>query len=331
MRISIHAGHAPYSTGVNHGSYGAVGLLNESVENRIVKNHLVSLFKNAGHTVYDDTSDYAYTQNKNLSDIVRRCNSHSVDLVLSIHLDSGRKDFNGDGDTGGTTVYGYDNSKKDMGYNIASYISRNLGIRNRGFKTNSGLYVLRKTVAPALLIECCFVDDADDTKKWDARKCAEAIYTGITGMSVKQSEPVNNTSKTYRVGNAVKFASYYDTPDSPITEAKYTNGVQNGIITEVKEGHLNPYHIFGIGWCNAGDIQNDITNQIATLCLPYHIGDEVIISSHYRHYSDGFDKAVGINPYIRVKIDEVYLGQRNPYYNKAFGTFFNNGDVRQKV
>ena len=37
--------------------------------------------------------------------------------------------------------------------------------------------------SPALLIECCFVDDKDDADRWSASRCANAIYRGITGAA----------------------------------------------------------------------------------------------------------------------------------------------------
>lgn len=90
-------------------------------------------------------------------------------------------DLKGDGKTGGVEVYIYSNTskaKKDA-EQVCKNISKALGITNRGVKVNTSLYVLRKTKSPAMLIECCFVDDKDDAKKWDAAKCAEAIAKAL--------------------------------------------------------------------------------------------------------------------------------------------------------
>lgn len=59
-----------------------------------------------------------------------------------------------------------------------------------GVKVNSSLYVLRKTNAPAMLIECCFVDDKDDVVLYDYKSVAEAIVYGITGQ--RYEEPTND-------------------------------------------------------------------------------------------------------------------------------------------
>ena len=52
-------------------------------------------------------------------------------------------------------------------------------------KERKDLYVLHRTNSPAMLIECCFVDDKDDVKLYDAKKMAQAIVTGILS-SVKK-------------------------------------------------------------------------------------------------------------------------------------------------
>ena len=67
-----------------------------------------------------------------------------------------------------------------------------LGFKNRGVKINKKLYVLNHTKAPAMLIECCFVDDKDDVVLYDYKSIATAIVYGITGQ--QYIEPSNNTS-----------------------------------------------------------------------------------------------------------------------------------------
>ena len=48
--------------------------------------------------------------------------------------------------------------------------------------------VLQKTKAPAMLIECCFVDDRDDVQLYDCQQMAEAIVYGIIGQRVPTAE-----------------------------------------------------------------------------------------------------------------------------------------------
>ena len=86
-------------------------------------------------------------------------------------------------------MYVYNAASKARGYaeRVCAAIA-GLGYRNRGVKYSTGLYVLRNTKSPAMLIECCFVDDKDDVQLYDCQKMAEAIVYGITGQLVHTAE-----------------------------------------------------------------------------------------------------------------------------------------------
>ena len=188
-KYNVHAGHCPQGKGAS----GAVGFLKESVEDRIVKDEMIRLLRAERHTANDCTCDVATTQSGCLARIVTKCNSHKVDEDVSVHLNSGREDEKGDGDTGGVEVliYSWSSASKETAERICEEVSKELGIRNRGVKVDSSLYVLRKTKAPAYLVECCFVDDKDDFEKWDAKRCAKAI---VKGMLDKDIEGGSSTS-----------------------------------------------------------------------------------------------------------------------------------------
>ena len=188
-KYNVHGGH-------NSIVPGAASILNEVTEDRKVKNKLISLLKGAGHTVYDCTDDSGRTSGANLANIVAKCNKHSVDLDISIHLNSGRKDTKGDGSTGGVEVFCYDSRTKSVAEKITDAIAEEFGYHNRGVKYSTGLYVLRNTKSKAILIECCFVDDKDDAKAWNAEKCAAAIYKGLTGKAATSSITLSGASGT---------------------------------------------------------------------------------------------------------------------------------------
>ena len=184
MKINVHGGHNILTPGAN-------SLLDELTEDRKVKAKVINLLRAAGHTVYDCTDDKGKTENANLVNIVKKCNAHKVDIDVSIHLNCGRNDKKGDGDTGGVEVYVYDKSKNSpvaSAERVAANISKALGIRKRGLKVNSSLYVLRETNEQEMLIECCFVDDKDDVKKWDADKCAKAIAEGVLNKKIEKKK-----------------------------------------------------------------------------------------------------------------------------------------------
>lgn len=189
---NVHGGHSLKCRGVS-------ALLDEVNEDRAVKNKLIELLRANDNTVYDCTDDYCATQSGNLSAIVSKCNAHNVDLDISIHLNSARNDLSGDGKCGGVEVYGYDDRIYGVAYKIAENIANTLGIGFHGnpVKYNKELYVLRKTRAKAILIECCFVDDKDDVNRWDSTKCAMAIAsalgckTNVSTVPVKQNTSVS--------------------------------------------------------------------------------------------------------------------------------------------
>lgn len=182
MKINVHAGHNP----AGKVACGAVGFLNESTENRRVKDEVISQLRQLGHTVYDCTVDDGTGQTDVLRKIVAKCNAHKVDLDVSIHFNAGAADAVGNGRTTGVELYSYDTSgiARETSERVCECISK-LGFRNRGVKTSKMLYVLKNTKAPAMLIECCFVDDKDDAQLYNCLDMASAIVLGITGQSVQ--------------------------------------------------------------------------------------------------------------------------------------------------
>lgn len=185
MRINVHAGHNPDGKI----ACGAIGIIRESTEARKVKDAVVSQLRQLGHTVYDCTCENGTSQANVLTKIVNACNAHTVDLDVSIHFNSGAKDYAGNGRTTGTEVLVYDGAGRaaQAAARVCAGIA-SLGFRDRGVKVNRNLFFLRRTKAPAMLIECCFVDDRDDVQLYDCHKMAEAIVYGITGQRVQAAE-----------------------------------------------------------------------------------------------------------------------------------------------
>ena len=235
MKINIHAGHNPDG----RIACGAVGLIKESTEARKVKNEVIRLLRNSGHTVYDCTVDNGTSQNDVLSTIVDKCNNHEVDLDISIHFNSGRNDKKGDDATGGTEVYVYSTSSKakSAAEKICKAIAA-LGYKNRGVKTSTSLYVIKHTNSPSMLIECCFVDDKDDIEIYNYKTMAEAIVQGITGKKT--------TSKSYKVKVSSQTLNVRLGPSSkyPIHGKVKRNEVYTIVDTENNWGKLKS----GAGW-----------------------------------------------------------------------------------
>ena len=200
MKINVHAGHNPDGKV----ACGAVGLIKESTEARVIKDNVIQYLRKAGHTAYDCTCNNGTSQNDVLKKIVDKCNSNEVDLDVSIHFNSGANDKKGNGKSTGVEVLVY--SEKSKAYDEAKRVCEklsSLGFKNRGVKVNDDLYVLRKTNASALLIEVCFVDDADDVDlyKENIDNIAKFIAEALINETIedKKSTEVKKTSTSYRV------------------------------------------------------------------------------------------------------------------------------------
>lgn len=176
MKINVHAGHNPDSKV----ACGAVGYIKESTEARKVKDEVIRLLKNKGHIVYDCTVNDGTSQGNVLSKIVAKCNAHAVDLDVSIHFNAIKLETKSDDETKGTEVCIYSGKSKAKKYaeSILKSIGK-LGYRERGIVIRKNLYFLKNTHAPALLIECCFVDDKDDVRIYNFKTMANAIVKGI--------------------------------------------------------------------------------------------------------------------------------------------------------
>lgn len=194
-KYNVHAGHNWHVTGAN--SY-----LDETKEDRIVKDEVIRLLRQEGHIVYDCTDEGGRTQSENLRNIVKKCNAHSVDLDISIHLNAGGGS--------GVEVWNYDARTKDISDRICYSISKELDIPNRGTKYTQNLYVLSNTKSKAILIECCFTDSASDYDAWSGSRCAKAIVEGILGKHIS-SEPgsaSDNNDNTEDYDIDVRYSAY---------------------------------------------------------------------------------------------------------------------------
>ena len=69
-----------------------------------------------------------------------------------------------------------------LGEDILDWLNRITGLRNRGMQVRSGLYVLRKTPMPSLLVELGFISNPNDAYLMSQRPelFAEGLYNGIS-------------------------------------------------------------------------------------------------------------------------------------------------------
>lgn len=180
MVIGINCGHTANGPG-----YGAVGIIKESEHTRIVGQALMSLFRSAGATVIDCTIDQANTQNEYLAAAVALANRQDLDWFISIHFNASVSH-----EGHGAEVFTYEGRQYQDALDVCSNLAE-LGFTNRGVKAGSGLYVIRKTKAKSMLIECCFCDNQQDMDIYQAAGGAEgiakAIYKGVYKEAVLPS------------------------------------------------------------------------------------------------------------------------------------------------
>ena len=185
MKINIHAGHNPKGKV----ACGAVGLLDESTENRNVVKELKTILEAEGHIVYDCTCNNGTSVSDVINKITAKSNSNAVDLDISVHFNSGANDKLGNGKSTGVEclIYNTSNNKEAIAKRICANVAE-LGYKNRGVKIRTDLSILKKTKAPCILVECCFVDDKDDVKLYNAKSMAKAIAEGILNKSIEDKK-----------------------------------------------------------------------------------------------------------------------------------------------
>ena len=117
-----------------------------------------------------------FGQDDDLYHICDQANQAECDLFVSIHFNA----YNGRASGTETLISGSTGSLM-LGHCIQTNLKAVLNLPNRGLKERPGLFVLRNTVMPAVLVEVCFIDNDFDWRRYDAHRdeAARAIATGI--------------------------------------------------------------------------------------------------------------------------------------------------------
>jgi len=105
---------------------------------------------------------------------VNKANKEKVDLFVSLHFNCFNKSANG------TECFAISNTGRRVAKLICDEICKACGFVNRGVKNGDRLFVVRNTLAPAVLVEVCFCDSELDMRRYDADKAAGAILSGIS-------------------------------------------------------------------------------------------------------------------------------------------------------
>lgn len=109
---------------------------------------------------------------------VEDANSWGADYFLSLHTNASSVEA-----ATGSEAFAFSEPSAafSLGEDILYWLNRTTGLRNRGMKVRSGLYVLRRTAMPAVLIELGFITNSGDAMLMLNRPdlFAEGIYQGV--------------------------------------------------------------------------------------------------------------------------------------------------------
>lgn len=166
-----------------------------------------------------DCTPYGKSFNSVGESLAYRCtvaNNSGAQFHICIHFNCGGGH--------GVEVYAISAAGKEVAQRVCDAISE-LGFTNRGVKDGSSLYVLKNTRMPAILIECAFVDSAEDMSRYNAEVMANAIVKGITGQSVQSTAPIAKTDPYPTYEETVPTGpNIYQIPGMPFYIEKRTDG-----------------------------------------------------------------------------------------------------------
>ena len=255
MIIGLDMGHTLSGAGT-----GARGYVAETVKNREVGNRLMAMLKEKGHTVINCTVDKS---SNDLYDRVRKANAQKLDLFVSLHLNAFKSTTSEMGVE--THIYNGNYSGKEANRKYAQAIQtalvQDVKWIDRKVK-ESNFYVVRETVAPAVLVELGFCDSQGDMNKWNTEKIAAALFRGITGTAYVA--PVVNTGKggTFKVGDRVVVSKNATTYATGQAMASWVKG-QTYTVQEVKSDRCLLSSI--VSWV----LNKDLTLEGAPAFQPY--------------------------------------------------------------
>lgn len=185
-KIYIDQGHNPENP--NAGAVGN-GLREQDVTYRVGQD-LAALLRRSGNweVRLSRPTPETLLGTSNASSLRARvddANSWGADYFISIHTNA-----SDNANASGVEAFAYSRPSRafNLGEDIVDNIVAITGQRNRGMKTRPGLYVLKKTNMPAVLVEIGFITNPGDAAimRDNPELFARGIYNGIveyTGIS----------------------------------------------------------------------------------------------------------------------------------------------------
>jgi N-acetylmuramoyl-L-alanine amidase len=180
IKIFIDQGHNP--TGYHNTGATGNGLNEEDINYQVGK-YLADMLNSdprfeARLSRPTPTTVLGTSNASSLRERVEMANSWPADYFISIHGNA-----NPNPAINGTEIYLYQfgTQAQWMAQRIMDGITSAVGTRNNGIRLNPGLYVLRRTQMPSLLIELGYLTNTSDADKLrdNQKQFAQGIYQGI--------------------------------------------------------------------------------------------------------------------------------------------------------
>jgi len=232
-RIAVFAGHGGSDPGAVSGN------LREKDFNLAVSNAVTRVLRNWGYVVINNRTtdvDRSITRDAQLA------NDSRVDAVVEIHMNS-----NQGTPANGSEVF-FSIRDTGVGRRLAQAILNQLvalGFRDRGVKTQTNaagqdaFAIIRLTNAPAVLVECAFINSPIDMGIFDVNSVAQAIAQGVRDVFPMASNVPPYPGAALRIGSRGEDVR------------RIQNCLNNIRNSHPSIGWLNPDGIFGQLTANA--------------------------------------------------------------------------------
>jgi N-acetylmuramoyl-L-alanine amidase len=179
IRVYIDQGHNPEAP--NTGAEGN-GLREQDISYEVGQLLYEKMATNPNYVVTlsrpTPTTQLGTSNAGSLQARVQGAIAFGADLFLSIHTNAST-----DSSANGTEalVYAVNSSAGRIAEDIVRQVTTLTGLRNRGVIARPGLYVLRKTPMPAVLVELGFISNPSDAAMMrdNPKLFAEGIYRGL--------------------------------------------------------------------------------------------------------------------------------------------------------